>query len=138
MKGCLLVLGFLAAGLATVAAFVWFGTRGADPDREAHLSRQVSAEVVAHERQADTRSTPNNGYRVQVRYQVGDQWYATEGWVPALTWTPTSGSVRVCVDPDDPAAVAIPSIASRVVACGEPHLGRNGEQRAEPSTAPRA
>lgn len=136
MKGCLLVLGFLAAGLAAVAAFVWFGTRDRDPDQEAHLTQRVSAEVVAHEREADTRSTPNNGYRVQVRYQVDDRWWATEGWVPALSWTPTSGSVWVCVDPDDPAAVAIPSIASRVVECGEGHLGRNGEQRAEPSTAP--
>lgn len=74
------------------------------------------------------------GYAVDLRYRVDGRWYATDSWVPEDQWTPSQGRIAICIDPEDPASVVVPTRAD--ARCGDRTVGRNDPQRAEVSSAP--
>ena len=132
MKGCLAVLAFVLVAAVAVVGFVVFLQRGST-DEEA-LTRQARAEVVGSEFEYDAEGSQQRGYAVDLRYRVDGTWYATDSWVPEDQWTPSQGPVAICVDPEDPASVVVPTRPD--AECGESTVGRNDPERAEVSSAP--
>lgn len=134
MKGCLVVLGVFLGVAAAAVAVMLFVIRSGGPSTEESLTQRVQAQVTASEPDYDARASPSRGYAVDLRYRVDGTWYAVAGWVPEARWTPDQGAVAVCVDPDEPASVVVPTREGAT--CGESSVGRNEPQTAKLSTAP--